>query len=130
GTGNSFDSDSIFSNAGLGIDLGADGVTANDLADTDGGANNLQNYPILTNAFSDGASLLIEGTLNSAPNTDYALEFFANPDCDPSGYGQGRTIIDAEFVTTDDNGDTGFSFTIPTVVPAGQFTTPVATVFD
>src|SRR5262249_34664587 len=46
GTGNLFRSNSIFSNAGLGIDLGADGVTPNDPGDPDGGANDLQNFPV------------------------------------------------------------------------------------
>ncbi|MCA9962334.1 MAG: CSLREA domain-containing protein, partial [Anaerolineales bacterium] len=39
---------SIYGNGALGIDLGNDGATANDLDDADGGSNYLQNYPILT----------------------------------------------------------------------------------
>ena len=41
---------SIFSNGELGIDLGGDGVTANDTDDVDAGANGLQNFPVLSNA--------------------------------------------------------------------------------
>ena len=52
GTGNAVLSNSIFSNAGLGIDLGTDGVTDNDADDPDIGANNLQNFPVLSSANS------------------------------------------------------------------------------
>jgi len=37
----------IHSNGGLAIDLGNNGVTANDTDDVDTGANGFQNYPIL-----------------------------------------------------------------------------------
>src|SRR5439155_2456842 len=43
GTGNSVLSNSIHSSGALGINLGVDGHTANDLDDPDTGANNLQN---------------------------------------------------------------------------------------
>ena len=33
---------------GLGIDLGGDGVTRNDLGDADGSPNHLQNFPLVT----------------------------------------------------------------------------------
>ncbi len=46
GTGNAILGNSIFSNGELGIDLGADGVTPNDVGDGDSGANNLQNFPV------------------------------------------------------------------------------------
>src|SRR5262249_1482087 len=46
GTGNAVLGNSIFANAGLGIDLGnADGVTPNDPGDADTGPNNFQNFP-------------------------------------------------------------------------------------
>jgi hypothetical protein len=52
-TGNRIDGDnSIYANGGLAIDLGNNGATANDLAggDTDTGPNNLQNFPVVTQA--------------------------------------------------------------------------------
>jgi hypothetical protein len=48
--GNAIRRNSFYSNLGLGIDLGGDGVTANDAGDTDNGANNLQNHADLTSA--------------------------------------------------------------------------------
>ncbi len=48
-----------------------------------------QNFPELTSATSDDTQTTIEGTLNSTPNTTFRLEFFSNPSCDPSGFGQG-----------------------------------------
>ena len=36
--------------AGLGIDLGENGVTPNDHLDPDTGANNLRKFPVLTSA--------------------------------------------------------------------------------
>jgi parallel beta-helix repeat protein len=43
--GNTILGNSIFSNDGLGIDLGRDGVTLNDALDADVGFNNFQNFP-------------------------------------------------------------------------------------
>jgi len=119
-------SNSIFANAGLGIDLGGDGVTPNDTGDADMGANNLQNFPVLNSATS-GSGTTIEGTLNSTPNTKFRLEFFANTECDPSGYGEGETFLGFTNVTTDDSGNVAFTVTFPDTVPGGHFITATAT---
>jgi hypothetical protein len=52
----------IASNTGLGIDLGADGVTQNDPLDADFGPNQLQNFPVIKSAFFDGAATNISGS--------------------------------------------------------------------
>jgi hypothetical protein len=95
---------SIFSNAGLGIDLEFDGdpncVEPNDNCDVDTGPNNLQNYPDLTSASSNGISTTVKGTLNSKASTKFRIEFFANDLCDPSEHGEGQTFLGATNVTT------------------------------
>ena len=75
GTDTAILGNSIFFNTGLGIDLSPGGVSPNDAGDVDSGANNLQNFPILTLATS--GSTTIEGTLNSTANTLFRLEFFS-----------------------------------------------------
>ena len=127
GTGNAIRSNSIFSNAGLGIDLSFDGVTANDVGDGDTGANNLQNFPVLTSATSNVVGTDIDGTLNSAANTTFKVEFFLNSVCDPSGYGEGETLLGSITVLTDGGGYASFIATFGTAVPVGQFITATAT---
>jgi uncharacterized repeat protein (TIGR01451 family)/CSLREA domain-containing protein len=117
-TGNAIVRNSIFSNGALGIDLGGDGVTPNDACDTDTGANNLQNFPVLTSVSISGGTATIQGTLNSAPNTTFTIEFFANAVADPSGFGEGQTYIGSTTVTTDATCNASFTFTGS--VPSGQ----------
>ncbi|TMD02445.1 MAG: DUF11 domain-containing protein, partial [Chloroflexi bacterium] len=71
-------SNSIFSNAKLGIDLNGDGPTPNDTGDGDGGNNNLQNFPVLTSISNTGGNVTTQGTLNSRPNSTYRLEFLTH----------------------------------------------------
>ncbi len=129
-------SNTIFNNGGLGIDLGGDGVTPNDIGtlqtgfDPDQGANNLQNFPLLTGAFPDGSNTRIEGRLNSIANAQFTLEFFANPTCDPSNFGEGQTFLGSISLTTDNSGDaifTGTAVSFPVAIPQGQFVTATAT---
>jgi len=99
-------------------------VTANDDGDGDSGPNNLQNFPVLTSATI--GSTTIEGTLNSTPDTEFRLEFFANSTCDPSGHGEGERFLGSTTVMTDGDGDASFSVTFPETVP-GEFITATAT---
>ncbi len=120
-------SNSIFSNGGLGIDLNDDGVTLNHLGGPIPGPNNFQNFPVLTSAVSSGGKTTIVGTLNSAADASYLIQFFANVAADPSGYGQGQTVVGVITVTTDSTGNASFTVTISTSVPAGQFVSATAT---
>jgi hypothetical protein len=127
GVGNLVLSNSIFANGGLGIDLGIGGVTENDAGDEDTGANNLQNFPVLTSLSTVGGNVTITGMLNSTPDTAFTLQFFANPTVDPSGFGEGQELIGSMSVTTDGSGDTSFSATFPVAVLPDQFITVTAT---
>ena len=109
GAGNQVLGNSIHDNALLGIDLAADGVTANDSGDADTGPNDRQNFPVLTSAVLSGGTLTVNGTLSSAPSTTYRVEVFYNPTCDGSGYGEGgekRGFVD---VTTNASGSASFT---------------------
>ncbi len=55
GTRNRIEENTFFGNGGIGIDLGDDGITANDNSDSDSGPNNLQNYPLWIGAASSTA---------------------------------------------------------------------------
>ncbi|MBA3650959.1 MAG: hypothetical protein H0W66_05645, partial [Chthoniobacterales bacterium] len=97
----------------LGIDLGTDGVSLNDLGDGDSGPNNLQNFPRVATVTATGGNVAISGFLNSRPNTAYRIEFFANDVADPSGFGEGQTFLGSADVTTDGVGNNAFDVSFP-----------------
>ncbi len=128
GTRNTILTNSIFSNVGvgLGIDLGPAGVTPNDAGDADTGANDLQNFPVITSA----TTTQIQGTLNSTANTTFTIQLFTNAMCDASGNGEGQTMLGTVAgVSTDGSGNAVFSLTSPFAAPlaAGQYVTATAT---
>ena len=122
-TGNRIQSNQIFDNGGLGIDLGNDGVTANDPNDPDTGPNQRQNFPFLVSA----ADTTVRGTLDAAPNSVYQIDLFSNLSADPSGNGEGQIYLGAVAVTTDATGNGGFTATIANPLTVGQFVTATAT---
>lgn len=126
GIGNRITRNSIGFNTGIGIDLGADGVTLNDLGDDDGGANTLQNFPVLTGANTALGATTITGALNSTPGGTYTVELFRSDAKDPTGYGQGQHYLTSTTVTTDTSGNGTFSVSVPAVA-AGQWLTATAT---
>lgn len=127
GTGNSIRRNSIFSNNGLGIDLGTNGVTANDSNDGDTGANHLQNFPVITGTISSSNSMTIQGSLKSFPNTTFQIDFYSNSAVDPSGNGEGAQFINSTSITTNTNGDATINATFPVGLPAGRVVTATAT---
>ena len=116
---------SIFTNAVLGIDLGADGVTANHAFGVfPSGPNNFQNYPVLTSATCSNGGVLIQGFITNSTPTH--LEFFANVVCDPAGFGQGQTFLGATNVTLNPSGGATFSVAFANFDGVGQFITATA----
>ena len=127
GSGTTISRNSIDSNAGLGIDLGDDGVTPNDSGDGDGGPNDLQNYPLLTGSVSSGGSTAIGGTISGAPSTSYLLEFFTTAVGDPTGHGEGPVYLGSDSVTTDGSGNASFASVVPVGVTPGELVSATAT---
>jgi hypothetical protein len=84
----------MYQNANLGIDLGALGATANDDggADSDEGANRLQNFPEINDAFYDGTEVTVEYSVPTDPsNAAYPLDVdFYAADADDE---EGRTYL-------------------------------------
>ena len=122
---------SIHSNGGLGIDLltqfGGSGVSANDPLDVDSGGNGQQNYPVLDVASSGGSGVQVTGALNSTPLTDFTIEVFASPACDPSGFGEGAVSLGTTSVTTDGAGDALIDVLFPAVLAPDWFASATAT---
>ncbi|MSU58714.1 MAG: DUF11 domain-containing protein [Pedosphaera sp.] len=118
----------IYSNNGLGIDLGLDfAPTPNDAGDTDAGANGLQNFPAITRAVTDTNSTTVSGSLNSRSNQTYRLEFFDNAARDVTGFGEGQIFVGFTNVTTDASGNAPFTFTFAPGVAGFRYVTATAT---
>ncbi len=134
GSGNVIRGNSIHDNGALGIELlGAVGPSANDPGDTDTGANNLQNFPIVRSVEHLGlqgtGSTRIVGKLGSAPSTTYDLDFYSNPACSnfPREFVEGQTWLGLSAVTTDGSGNATFDVTLPVATEAGARIAATAT---
>src|SRR5262249_16389956 len=119
----------IYQNTGLGIALGGDGVTRNDLGDADGSPNHLQNFPLVTTITPGTGFTRIGGSLNSQANQDYIIDFYASPAADvaPSLHGGARTYLGSTTVTTFLEGNITFTFDAPGVIPLRNAITATAT---
>ena len=117
----------IFDNSRRGIDLGNDGVTANDAGDGDDGANDLLNWPVLTGASSTGSDSTVDAealTMGPASGQPYDLQFFANMACDSSGNGEGQIFLGEASRSADGS---PVSVNLPVPIPDGYFVTATAT---
>jgi large repetitive protein len=115
---------SISNNGGLGIDLGGDGITANDPGDTDGQSNEQQNYPVLSTSQSN-TTLTI--SLDSQPNTLFNVDLYRNDRCDPSRYGEGQQYLNTIQMTTDGFGQANIDINLDGMVSQGDRIASTAT---
>jgi CSLREA domain-containing protein len=113
-TGGKITQNSIDNNSALGIDLAS-------------GANNDQAAPTLTSSVGSGSTIQIQGSLSSAADTDYVVEFFRSPACDPSGAGEGATYLASSTEHTDSGGTASFNLSVPA---AGNGSSITATATD
>lgn len=128
GTGNTILSNLIYDSGEMGIDHSTDYTPdPNDNGDSDSGPNNNQNYPDLTGGFTNGSSLHISGTLNSAANASYTIQYFLNTACSPYGYGEGKQLIGTDTVTTDNSGNAALNSQFNIAVATGTYITSLAT---
>ncbi len=132
GAGNSVLGNSIFANGEIGIDLNALGdpsnrVTPNDSTDADSGPNNLQNFPEIATSLQTDTQTVVGGKLQSAPSTQFRIEFFSSDSKDTSGYGEGQNYLGFITATTDSTGVASFVANFPMLIPTGEFISATAT---
>jgi hypothetical protein len=125
GVGNGVLGNRIFSNGGLAIDLGADGVTANDAHDADEGPNRRQNFPVLTDALSDSGVTTIMGTASALGSATLRVEFFLNDTTNR----EGQVFLGSTTVILPGSGNQNFTASFPVAATAVQFVTATATEF-
>jgi hypothetical protein len=110
-TGNRILRNSMFSNGGLGIDLGDNSVTPNDgPGDADTSPNNLQNFPevVSKTPSSDNKTSIVQWKLESTPNTTFTIRLFRTI---PLSH-EGAFYLGKKSVTTDSAGKASFKSTI------------------
>jgi|GEM_PF-2274265 CSLREA domain-containing protein len=127
GDRNSILSNLIYENFNIGIDLNFDGVTLNDAIDSDGGANQTQNFPILNSASQWGSGTAVRGTLNAAESTAFTVQFFSTPTCDIALHGEGDALLETIAVTTNSQGAATLDRTIPVSLSVGTSISAIAT---
>ena len=86
GNSNSFHRNLIYSNGGIGIDLGGDGITTNDLGDGDSGTNDLTNFAVIYDVDISGGNVTITGEASAGSTVEF---FIVADDGDTHGEASG-----------------------------------------
>jgi hypothetical protein len=116
---------SIYENSGLGIDLV--GFTSDSTGGPHAGPDDLQNFPFLSSATSNGSTTTVQGLFNSTPDAGFVLDFYSNSVLNPNGTEQGMTYLGHATVLTDGSGNATLNVTLNTSVTAGEYITATAT---
>ncbi|HUQ28545.1 MAG TPA: choice-of-anchor D domain-containing protein [Usitatibacter sp.] len=123
-------SNSIYQNGGLGIELDNAGVVApNDSCDADSGGNGWQNFPVLASVIVMSDFTRITGTFDSTGGRTFTLEFFRSLSTDAAGNRAGRAFIGSTDVATTltPSCATPFTVDLATVLAPGDLVTATAT---
>jgi hypothetical protein len=126
-TGNQIRGNDIDGNGGLGIDLGPDGVNANQPQPVAGGGeNNSQNYPEIGGVWLGSTN--VDAILKAGLSQTYQIDYYTSPTCDAAGYGEGGSYWGTLTVTTGiSGGGDSVGFVSPDIFPAGTNLTATAT---
>lgn len=117
---------SVYAHNGIGIDLGENGVTLNDVGDGDTGPNGFQNFPTVVSASSGGGTSHIVTELTGVPNAAYTIELFNSPTCHATGYGEGQTFLGRATVQANSAGAVAHTLDVAALA-VGSFVTATAT---
>lgn len=112
GSGNAVRRNTASRVSGLILDLGGDGVTANDAQDADEGPNGLINVPTLSAAHP--GSTVVSGSADGSGDADLLIDFYAVSNCPTSGTDSelGDWLGEA-LVELDADGQADFSVSLP-----------------
>ena len=95
---------SIYRNAGLGIDINNDGLSPNDSGDGDSGPNDQQNFPVFTSLSHSLGNTTVNFDLNTNQAGNYRIEFFVSDLAD----GSGQTLVHSEVINHVGGGNRSF----------------------
>ncbi len=76
------------------------GVSANNNNGSQTGPDNLENFPILASAVTQGGTTTVRGTLQSTPDSSFQVQLFSSPTASANGYGQGQVYLGEATVNT------------------------------
>lgn len=106
---------SIYNNAGIGINISDNGsntiTNSNDYLDSDTGANGYLNSPGYTSIEESAGNTDVVYTAD-LPAGDYRIEFFSNTIADPSGIGEGESLIGFDEIVSDGSGLQEYNHTL------------------